>query len=374
MKLACFGAGEKSRELREKLRKYNDYEVKYYVEDSNFSKIGTVFDGCEVISVYTMEKMYQTGQIDGVLISTAYHKRTVQDMITACENRGLSQDDIYLVKINFIRGKEDEINPIVPFKELIQIFNLSIHVTDHCNLNCELCCHNAQFVEDEVFASLDVFQRDMQRMSSLVPNICNLALVGGEPLLHTELPGFLECARRYFPFANISLVTNGILLQGCSNELLDCIRRNSIGVDVSLYPPMHARLDQLLDFMRENRIAGEIRRVDRFFKKFCAEPQYDADEMSSYCGYCMGLRNGRISRCIDSFYTGYLNQKFGLDLPEVKGFDIYSAGMTPLELVHQLEKPIELCAYCANKLTQMELFEWKQLSEKVTLDQIVRTE
>lgn len=95
MRLVCFGAGEKSRELRKILRGgYSGYEVEYYVEDSNFSKIGTIFDSCEVISVYTMKELYRKNKIDGALISTAYHKRTVQDMIIACKKQGLSDNDI----------------------------------------------------------------------------------------------------------------------------------------------------------------------------------------------------------------------------------------------------------------------------------------
>lgn len=120
---------------------------------------------------------------------------------------------IYLVKNNVLNGAGSEAGtPILPYNELVQIYDLNIHITDHCNLSCELCCHSAQFVEGEVFTDFSVFQRDMQRMRELVPNICQLTLLGGEPLLHPMLSEFMSCARKNYPFARVVLVTNGILL------------------------------------------------------------------------------------------------------------------------------------------------------------------
>ena len=104
MKLACFGAGEKSRILRRTIQEYGSYEIKYFIEDSCFSKIGTRFDDCEVVSVYKMKKLYQENKIDGVLISTAYHKRTVQDMIISCEKQKIPEGHIYLAKYNILGG------------------------------------------------------------------------------------------------------------------------------------------------------------------------------------------------------------------------------------------------------------------------------
>jgi hypothetical protein len=85
----------------------------------------------------------------------------------------------------------------------------------------------------------------------------------------------------------------------------------------------------------------------------------------------MGMRNGKISRCVDSLYTDYFNKRFGKTLPENAGINIYDKNLTGLELVHRLEQPMELCAYCATKYTLVDLFDWKQVTDQTSKDDIL---
>lgn len=293
-------------------------------------------------------------------------------MIEACIQIGIKDEDIYLVKHNvLVTGYSEEDDLLVPYRECVQIFDLNVHITDHCNMKCELCCHHSQFVEESVFADYDEFCRDLDRMHELVPDICQLSLLGGEPLLHPKLTMFLAGARKRYPYARIVLVTNGLLLEKSSPELLQSFKDYQIIINISLYPPMHHQLDSLLRFIKEKELNASIHRVDKFFKKFSENPRFNAEEMSVYCGYCMGLRNGKISRCIDSLYVGYFNKKFGDILPDTAGIDIYDTNLTPLQLIHSLEQPMELCKYCAAKYTLVDTFEWKQVSENSVKEDIL---
>lgn len=362
--LVCFGAGEKSRHIRQLLQKYNGCQIKYYVEDQAFSKIGSEFDGLDVISIYRMQQLYKEAVIDGVVISTAYHKRTVQDMVETCVRLGLRDADIYLVKNNvLVSGAAGTEEILVPYRECVQIYDLNIHLADHCNMKCELCCHNSQLVEGQVFTEFETYSRDLLRMHELVPDIVRISLLGGEPLLHPNLMEFIEFTRNVYSCSHITVVTNGLLLKQSPPELLECLKRNNAEINVSLYPPMHHQLDDLLEYIRSTGIHASIHRVDRFFKKFCDKPKFDPKEMSEYCGYCMGLSDGRISRCIDSLYVHYFNQRFGKILPETEGYNIYDEDLDPLKLVHMLEQPMELCAYCGAKYTLVDTFEWKQITK-----------
>lgn len=85
----------------------------------------------------------------------------------------------------------------------------------------------------------------------------------------------------------------------------------------------------------------------------------------------MGLRNGKISRCIDSLYMDYFNKKFGDILPDEAGIDIYDEDLKPIQLIHALEKPMELCRYCAAKYTLVDTFAWKQVSEHTVKEDIL---
>lgn len=374
MKLVCFGAGAKSEKVQQLIQNKSNDQVLYYVENQVFEKIGTCLNGIEIISIYSMADKYKSKEIDGVVITTEYHKHTVEEMIQACVQMGIRNEDIYVVPFDTLTRSNEEISAedlMIPYKESIQLYELNIHIVDHCNMNCELCCHNSQLVDGEVFADIDTYRRDLDRLHELIPQIRHISLLGGEPLLNPDISKYIEYARKIYPFAGISIVTNGILLRQMSQGLMDCLRKNNVDVSISLYPPMHKELDSLLCFIRENHMNAKINRVTGFFKKFCEKPVLDPKEMSSYCGYCMGMRDGKISRCIDSLYTDYFNKHFGKILPENAGIDLYDKNLTGLELMHRLEQPMELCAYCATKYTLVDLFDWKQVTGQTSKEDIL---
>lgn len=147
-KIVCFGAGEKSKRIKALIEDAHEAEVVGFVEDSAFFKIGMSIDGVEVISIYNMAKKYKRNEIDGVVISSAYHKRTVQEMIMACEAQNIDENDIYLVNHNKIAGAKDETKVLTPRNEFVQIYDICVHLTDHCNMNCELCAHFSQFATE----------------------------------------------------------------------------------------------------------------------------------------------------------------------------------------------------------------------------------
>lgn len=309
----------------------------------------------------------------GVIVSTVYHKRTVEEIIQACVQMGIRDQDIYLMKNNtIVRGEPVEESIIVPYKECVQIFDVNIHIVDHCNMNCELCCHFSQLVQGEVFVDFHSFCRDLDRLHELVPDIVQISLLGGEPLLHPDLIKFVDYTRKLYPYAKIMLVTNGLLLRQSSKEVLDCIKKNQILVSISLYPPMHHQLDTLLEYINDKGLDASISRVDRFFKKFSGTPRFDPKEMSAICGgYCMGLSNGKISRCVNALYMHYFNAKYGKTFPETCGYDIYDESRTALELIHLLEQPMDLCRYCVSKYTLIDTYEWKQITKKTKKEDIL---
>ncbi len=367
MKTALFGAGEKSRKARGVVEECVSDRVVAYIENSNLRKIGGILDDLPIISIASAKRMYDNGEIDGISITTEYHKKTVEDMIRACRNIGICDNDICLIGINVLRGASCTVDSsrCVPYKNFEQIYNLNIHVTDHCNMNCELCCHGSQFIKEEVFADPDIYIRSIERLSELIPNIDNIALIGGEPLLHPELLRFAEATRKWYPYACISILTNGILLPQQTEEFFCALKRERIQLDVSLYPPMHEKVDEILKVYRENDVCGTITKVDTFFKKFTDKPYFRPEEMSADCGYCMGMRDGKLARCIDSMTIDYTNRFFNIDIPEPDCIDIFDDTISASDIMEFLEKPMEICAYCANKQTIIEQYQWRRIDPNI---------
>src|SRR5829696_10456213 len=92
--------------------------------------------------------------------------------------------------------------------------NLRLSVTDRCNLRCEYCMPEDDYVwlprEDvlhfeETSALVDVF---------LSLGVDKIRLTGGEPLLRRDLPALVGMISEKAGLKDLALTTNGVLLEG----------------------------------------------------------------------------------------------------------------------------------------------------------------
>src|SRR5437867_10586566 len=90
--------------------------------------------------------------------------------------------------------------------------NLRLSVTDRCNLRCEYCMPEAEYVwlprEDmlhfeEISALVDVF---------ISLGVDKIRLTGGEPLLRRDLPTLVRLVAAKDGLHDLALTTNGVLL------------------------------------------------------------------------------------------------------------------------------------------------------------------
>src|SRR5688500_12579318 len=90
--------------------------------------------------------------------------------------------------------------------------NLRLSVTDRCNLRCQYCMPEAEYVwlprEDllhfeEISTLVDVF---------LSLGVDRLRLTGGEPLLRRDLPSLVRMLDAKPALRDLAMTTNGVLL------------------------------------------------------------------------------------------------------------------------------------------------------------------
>jgi GTP 3',8-cyclase len=128
--------------------------------------------------------------------------------------------------------------------------NLRLSVTDRCNLRCEYCMPEEDYVwlprEDvlhfeEIGALADVF---------IDLGVRKVRLTGGEPLLRRDLPALVGMLAAKPGLADLALTTNGVLLA----EQVDLLKAAGLGrITVSL-DTLHA--DRFARLTRFDRLAA----------------------------------------------------------------------------------------------------------------------
>src|SRR5436190_7550229 len=140
--------------------------------------------------------------------------------------------------------------------------NLRLSVTDRCNLRCEYCMPEDNYVwlprEDvlhfeETSALVDVF---------LALGVDKIRLTGGEPLLRRDLPALVRMIAGKPGLKDLALTTNGVLLA----DQIDALKAAGLGrITVSLDTLHRDRFVKLTRFDQLDAVHTGIAAAQRVF-------------------------------------------------------------------------------------------------------------
>lgn len=138
--------------------------------------------------------------------------------------------------------------------------NLRISVTDRCNLRCQYCMPEREYVwlprEDvlhfeEIAKLADAF---------IAVGVEKVRLTGGEPLVRRDLPRLVELLAAKSAIRDLAITTNGVLLEEHAAEL----KRAGLGrVTVSLDTMRPERFRELTRFDQHARVVAGIEEAAR---------------------------------------------------------------------------------------------------------------
>ena len=227
---------------------------------------------------------------------------------------------------------------------------LEVHLADHCNMNCSGCSHFSPLAP-ESFANIEQFNHDMKRLNQLVANIKVIHLLGGEPLLHPAVNMFLNSTRTFFPRAKIYLVTNGILLSSMPREFWESCTRNSISIEVTLYPPLFGKEPDFVQLAKSEGIALNVVKRDEF--RFTSNSKGDSELERGFrrCRKrrrCPILVQGKVYPCALPAFAHYFNEAFGTNIPNTGFVDLYGPEVTGWKVLSRIEKSSEACRFCTD--------------------------
>ena len=300
-------------------------------------------------------------------IREIYYKIENNDKFTQNINNRISNEISANNKIlEHINSQLDRITPKA------NIDFVEIHLAEHCNLNCQCCSHFSNLAEPE-FANIEIFERDIKRLSELSNGEVNIIhLLGGEPLLNPNCEIFFELTRKYFDKTEIKLITNGILLLKQKDSFWQSMKDNNITLAPTKYP-IKIDWDKIKEICENMNIKLKFYNNENVIKTSYYHPlNLEGNENPEWnfrncwlANRCLILDNGKLYTCTEPPVIRHFNKFLNKNIPvSVNDYiDIHKA-RDYQEVLQFLAKPIPFCKYCDVK-NRKDGITWKTSTKRI---------
>ncbi|PKK88394.1 MAG: hypothetical protein CVV64_18930, partial [Candidatus Wallbacteria bacterium HGW-Wallbacteria-1] len=136
-----------------------------------------------------------------------------------------------------------------------KIFNITINLTNQCNLKCKWCYNRVSETNQEI--SPDLVIKNIQAFRKHLARDANLILLGGEPfLVPAAIEKYLCFSEKYFT-QKLLLSTNGII---ANPEILKILKNRQIELQVSLDGADSESNDSIRGAGTFDRVLGNIKK------------------------------------------------------------------------------------------------------------------
>lgn len=369
LRIAIWGAGKFGQYVIKKLRNNSNIEIVCFL-DRNKEIVGNLVEGIKV--VHTEELLNIKNKMDCILVAFVncidlYDElREYNDVTFGFINNRIFFEEL---DINDDIKTEQNIFWVKNCKKPL-LKTLETNIVDFCNLKCKGCSHFSNLYSKGEMISYDVFCRDLQQVSKNV-NINRVNLLGGEALLNGRLLEYIEYTRKLLPFAEIRLITNGILLPKQSNKFFKTCLNNNIEIEISEYRPTKCVIGKIEEILNDYHIRYHIREgINSFSKNINMQGECDRQEAMQRCiqSGCNFLRNGNIYKCPFEALGNKFFEYYKLNIRLKGGIDIYNEDLDWDQVVRILEKePVDSCKYCG----EYEEFKWEVSNQPQMQDWII---
>jgi GTP 3',8-cyclase len=137
-----------------------------------------------------------------------------------------------------------------------QISDLRVSVTDRCNFRCQYCmpADGLPWLERQAVLRFEEIERLVRVFASM--GVCDIRLTGGEPLVRRDFPRLASMLARVDGVADLSLTTNGYLLERDAAALVAAgINRVNVSLDT-------LAKDRFFQMTRRDSLAQVLRGLD----------------------------------------------------------------------------------------------------------------
>jgi cyclic pyranopterin phosphate synthase len=136
------------------------------------------------------------------------------------------------------------------------IGDLRVSVTDRCNFRCQYCmpADGLPWLDRDEILRFEEIERVVRVLASM--GVGSVRLTGGEPLVRRDLPRLVEMLARVDGLDDLSLTTNGYLLERDADALADAgLRRINVSID-------SLQRDRFFELTRRDSLPQVLRGLD----------------------------------------------------------------------------------------------------------------
>ena len=268
-----------------------------FIVDNNKSKIGTVHRELIIKSASVLDKVNKNTRI----IITAGMTKAQLEIIEQLKMNGLYPGEAVILASDFIRLWKWHYEKKIAINYVEQI------ITSKCTLNCKHCGLYIPFYEKKNNRNLSDLKADLECLFKTVDYVAEFRILGGEPLMHSQLEDLLEfIIEKYRENIGIlAIVTNGTLIP--TNKVLRLAKDGQIMFHISDYTENLKELEKnqiaLIQKLEEVGIKYSINRSEKWvdvgnprLRQDCTIEEiiykFEHCKMS-----CRSLLNGRLYFC-----------------------------------------------------------------------------
>lgn len=233
---------------------------------------------------------------------------------------------------------------------------VTLVVTEKCNLNCQDCAAFVPMNADPVTSSFETIVTSIRNYCKSFDFVYRVCVMGGEPFLHKDINRIISEICKIENLLFVDVATNGTVIP--NDRTLDTIRENGVCLEISDYGIQSRKMKELND-------ESDRRGVLRYHQKFnywgtigqIRDHSRDPATLSHHFLKCIAsptttnhIIDGALYRCLYSGMASRLKlapiadaDYVRLDVPE-ESFDCHHTGR-----VHELSfrtKPLKTCSHC----------------------------
>ncbi len=330
----------------------SDYQVRMIVE-KDFRLWEMSNDHIPIVSIGKAVQAYHRKEIDQFIMPGMEESvnHGIEDALLRFHVK--PEDLLYAPSPIFRENAEDaqKLRRICVYQDREELETMEIHAADHCNLNCQNCSMFCGLVKQAVFPDYAKTEKGIRKLKEYFFHIKKFRIIGGEPLLNPELDRYIHFIRTVYPYTDIRLISNGLLIKKMPERLLQALRTNDVTFIITQYPALADRMDEIHRFLEEHGIRHEITDpVWEFQKIYDASGRQNGEENFKTCHWkktCATMYASYIAGCFVPFVIPYLSDAFHLNLPVSGIIDLAEPGLTARKIRERMDRPHALCSYCA---------------------------